>query len=399
MHLLLYLGKGLLGGKGGTEKVILNFANYFSKLDYQVSLVTNDAVSGPLMLPLDPAVTFVNIGGTGFIGWQHWRYQLLNSCALTRKLLHRHPNWHQLQYTSNLVRQTLLQLHPDIVLTASPADTLELGYQQPNYPFPIIQMLHCAPKLNFKRRSHKVFTATLATVQQHVNVVQILQPQFSTEIQQYYSGPIAIIPNAIQPVTPTQQASYTLNKTKYVITYLARLCPIKQQDLLLRAWASLANHYPQWELQLWGTGTEQFTHYLQRLILQLNLSHSTKLCGFTTNPASVLQHTDICALPSASEGFFLALGEAMATGLPVVAIAGVGNLITDQVNGLLSQNDPEDLAKKLRSLIESPQLRRQLGEQAKLTMQQYSPDKVWSQWQTLLEQVVQEYQAKSPSAT
>jgi glycosyltransferase involved in cell wall biosynthesis len=82
---------------------------------------------------------------------------------------------------------------------------------------------------------------------------------------------------------------------------------------------------------------------------------------------------DVYVGPSLEDAYGLPILEAMACGLPVVASsrAGVSEIIIDGANGVVLR-DPEneqEIVKVLRSLIASPTLCRQLGEQASRTAQ------------------------------
>jgi glycosyltransferase involved in cell wall biosynthesis len=81
--------------------------------------------------------------------------------------------------------------------------------------------------------------------------------------------------------------------------------------------------------------------------------------------AACYAHADVFALPSTGEGFGLVFLEAMAFGVPVVAVdaGGATDLVRDGVNGLLiPPNDVELLAQGLCRLIQDESLRRKLGD-------------------------------------
>jgi glycosyltransferase involved in cell wall biosynthesis len=77
---------------------------------------------------------------------------------------------------------------------------------------------------------------------------------------------------------------------------------------------------------------------------------------------------DVFTLPSHTEGFPMVILEAMAAALPVVAtsVGAIPHILEDGEQGLLiPQGDAEALETALRRLVESPQLRRNLGQQAR----------------------------------
>ncbi len=85
---------------------------------------------------------------------------------------------------------------------------------------------------------------------------------------------------------------------------------------------------------------------------------------------------DACVAPSLYDAFSLPPAEAMACGLPTIVSrqAGVSEVITHGRDGLILEDpsNADELARLIRTLLEDPELRTQLGEQAAHTARQYT---------------------------
>ena len=96
---------------------------------------------------------------------------------------------------------------------------------------------------------------------------------------------------------------------------------------------------------------------------------------------------DVFCLPSRREGLPLALLEAMAFGLPIVAtpVGGIADVVEDGVSGLLvAPGDVRGLAATLARLAEDVELRRELGEGArKRARELFDADTIAAQWREL----------------
>jgi glycosyltransferase involved in cell wall biosynthesis len=77
--------------------------------------------------------------------------------------------------------------------------------------------------------------------------------------------------------------------------------------------------------------------YLKSYSYKLNIQDKVKFYGYLPNPMNIVSGADVFILPSIREGLPVALMEAMALGLPVVAsnIRGVKELIIEGYNGYL----------------------------------------------------------------
>jgi glycosyltransferase involved in cell wall biosynthesis len=105
---------------------------------------------------------------------------------------------------------------------------------------------------------------------------------------------------------------------------------------------------------------------IQQRVDQLDLTENIKLLGFQTHErvSELLDRSDILVLPSLSEGIPVAVMEAMASGLPVIAtnVTGVPELVEDGVTGLLvPSKNSSALSEAILKLVRSPDLRNRMG--------------------------------------
>jgi glycosyltransferase involved in cell wall biosynthesis len=107
---------------------------------------------------------------------------------------------------------------------------------------------------------------------------------------------------------------------------------------------------------------------LKKLSADLHLDGILTFLGTRPDVPDLLRSFDIYVLSSMSEGMPVAILEAMATGLPIVATAvgGVGELIRPEVNGVLvDKQNPLALAGAIERLVNDTQRRRELGAAAR----------------------------------
>ncbi|RUL83906.1 glycosyltransferase family 1 protein [Tautonia sociabilis] len=128
--------------------------------------------------------------------------------------------------------------------------------------------------------------------------------------------------------------------------FIGRLAPEKGLDALIKAWPIVRRSFPTARLVIHGEGPEGPT--LQAGVGKLGLGDAIRFPGPTADPISSLREADLFVLPSREEGMSIALLEAMALGIPVVASSIPGNrrLISDFKEGRLAPvDDPEGMAR------------------------------------------------------
>ncbi|HET9122580.1 MAG TPA: glycosyltransferase [Acidiferrobacteraceae bacterium] len=147
------------------------------------------------------------------------------------------------------------------------------------------------------------------------------------------------------------------------IIAVGRLVEEKDYPILLQALRLLKDRGIAFTAEIVGTGPLADALAAERVAL--GLTAEVQFLGRREDVAQLLQAADIYVLSSKSEGMPIALLEAMATALPVVAtaIAAVPEVIVNENNGLLvPPADPVALADGLARLIADPALRARIGQ-------------------------------------
>lgn len=184
---------------------------------------------------------------------------------------------------------------------------------------------------------------------------------------------IVCIPNSI-PAASTPPARLT----EPLVMAAGRLTGMKGFDTLIRAFAEVAEEFPEWRLKIFGRGPGKGK--LESLTAELGVEGRVELPGPVTPLDPEWRRASVAVVPSRFEPFGLVIVEAMAAGLPVVCTAvkhGPLELVEDGENGLLvPAAEPAALADALRRLMSDPHLRRRLAEGGLRTAKRYEPSQV-----------------------
>lgn len=148
------------------------------------------------------------------------------------------------------------------------------------------------------------------------------------------------------------------DKNAIVIGCVARIMPeLKGQDILLEAVKEIKAQYPNiLVLFAGGVAKNQFAEYekLIQYTKENELTSNVKFLGNVENIPEFLNNIDICVVPSRSEGFGLALVEALSMGVPCIAsnIAGPREIIlNEQIGNLFESGNPTSLSMELNNVI------------------------------------------------
>lgn len=160
---------------------------------------------------------------------------------------------------------------------------------------------------------------------------------------------------------------------QYDLVLVARHIKEKQPHLFLETIEQLRRNRPAVRAALVGDGplTEELKHQARRLGIEENVAFLGKL----ESVADVLAASRIFMLTSATEGFSIAMVEAMAAGLPVLAppVGELTELLIDQENGIvINPQNVESTARQAAALLDDPRLLRNMSVAARERAVQYN---------------------------
>lgn len=192
---------------------------------------------------------------------------------------------------------------------------------------------------------------------------------------------IVVIPNFISHMP--EHCSDSSNK---ICLAVGRLSYQKSFDRLFEVWKIVHERFPDWQLQIYGSG--ELYNELQTLIRDFHLQNVVKINPPTSHIGSVYMTSSIYLLSSHYEGLPMVMLEAFSYGIPVVSFAckcGPRDLIKDGFNGyLLPDGDITGFADKVMQLISNEEMRKRMGYNAhNCVSQEYTEDKIMNKWISL----------------
>jgi poly(glycerol-phosphate) alpha-glucosyltransferase len=173
-------------------------------------------------------------------------------------------------------------------------------------------------------------------------------------------NPVAIIPNGINlghfddmPPGTAFASQFPELRGKRICLFLSRLHEKKGLGHLVEAWSQVARDFGDWQLVIAGPN-DGYEPLLRERIAALGVESSVTITGPLYGPQKFAAYSaaEVFVLPSFSEGFSMAILEALAAGLPVLMTPGC-NFPEAQAAGaaVMVQPNAEETAAGLRRLI------------------------------------------------
>jgi GalNAc-alpha-(1->4)-GalNAc-alpha-(1->3)-diNAcBac-PP-undecaprenol alpha-1,4-N-acetyl-D-galactosaminyltransferase len=368
---------GLTGG--GAERVCVNLANAWVARGREVTILTYARSLAAPAYAIDPKVQLRDIG------WPRGAsYEELNPVSITAVLrgLERAGCFDLIEEINiiAMLRYAILETAPDLVVAHIDMTNVRVLAAMLDTNVPVIACEHT--DLNeislgrWQDARQALYRHAVAVVASHKSIAEWLRQRGANAYA---------IPN---PLAPPPRTHLDQNGMPRRVVTLGRLSEEKRPALLVRAFSSIAADFPEWDLEICGVGP--LHEHLARLIKELAPGR-IHLRGFVRDHYAVLNGADLFVSSSWVEGFGNAIWEALACGVPVVAMDGgpaVRSLVRDGVDGLIVTGGIAELASALSSLMGDGARRKALAERATEVLMRFPFESSLEDWDVLLNQIV-----------
>jgi len=216
---------------------------------------------------------------------------------------------------------------------------------------------------------------------------------------------IVVVPNGIDLrrfATPASNAgpnefrqAWNIRADEPLIGTVGEINALKGHEEFLAAAAVVLRRFPRAQFLIAGVDASPNGHKLEALkglIAEMKLQDSARIVGWVDDLASFYRALDIFVSASHTESFGLAIAEAMASAVPVVATAteGAREIITDEETGLLVPLKAVDqIAAAVISLLADESKRRRVGEAGRSRIkQQFSLERMIADTEKLYQAIL-----------
>ncbi len=344
---------------GGAERVLSGMANYWSRAGWKVVMVTWSGAHTPDVYELDTAVQRVWLG---------------NRAAHEKK-----ANWLRLNASRvRRLRLVLKKYKPQAVLSFITTSNVLTILAATGLPCRVVVSERIDPAADTTATA--VWRSLRKVVYQRADAIVAQSARAANWVAHHCKKEAQVIPNPLRPL-PEYQVEREL-----LIVAVGRLAKQKGFDVLLSAFATLANDFPQWQLALVGDGVERDS--LRRQTKELGLTDQVHFVGYVQDVEQWMARAGVVAQPSRFEGFPNVLLESMGMGAAVISSdcpSGPADIIRHGMNGLLVPvEDVEALSNALSLLMRDPRQRARLGRAALRVKDRFREDVIMTQWEQCL---------------
>lgn len=335
----------------GMVRVVIGLSNYFTEKGNEVEIVSFYSNRTTPFFSLRPDVRVRNLG-------KDWS-------KLTRS--DKHQLLGDLMQTSDA----------DIMLTCNEWANSSSVLHKRKFAGKLIVTQHMSCD-GFTRR-RRVLNAVL---HRFADKVAVLTEADSAFYKKFGVQNVTVIPNAVYTET------VDISNKQNIICAAGRFDHQKGFDLLIQAFAKVAEKMPDWKLRILGDGSQRAN--LLNQVNELGLSHQIEMPGMSNAIAEEFARSSIYVLSSRHEGFGLTLVEAMHAGNAIVAfdLPCVRDILTSESAIIVPPENAEALAAALYEMVCNTDFRVSSSLAAHAKAQEYTIENIGDKWLRLFDSLL-----------
>ena len=379
---VLYIVGNLYEESGGPTKVVRELSETLVNMGLEITIFSTIEERGTKTISYPKGVN-LRFFNTGVLSKWWACYSPDLSKALEREisnynLVHIHEIWHHPHLAAYLACRRVQK--PYILTVHGALDEWCLSFK------PIRKRIFSSL---FERRILQEASAIHALTAEEVNNIRAFG----------IDNLVTMIPNGIYPIEfenlpPRKdfERIYPILEGKQVCLFLGRIHPKKGLDLFVKAFGKVAKRKDNVYMIIVGPDEKGYKREVEKFAEAESVLEKVIFTGMLTGKEKLaaLSRADLFIQPSYSEGFSMAVLEALICGIPViitkqcnfpeVAIRNAGRIINPQL---------DELVKALEELLGSADLRKEIGLNGKnLILEKFTWNKIGEEMIKLYEQIL-----------
>jgi glycosyltransferase involved in cell wall biosynthesis len=364
---LLFAIKAMNNPGGGAERVLAEVAGGLAGRGHRVAVLSFDAPGGESFYSLDSGIERIELG----LGSTTDAATMLVTLRRIRAL-----------------RATVRGYGPDLAIGFMHSMFIPLGLALLGTGIPFIASEHIVMEhYDSRPLQSRLLRLTPLLANRITCVSEQVRSTYPSGLQRKMvamANPVCIdVHDKADPAGPAEG--------RKILLAVGRLTQQKDHEILIRAFAEIADEVPEWDLRIIGDGP--LHQSLAAMVTESGLGSRICLPGSVRNITAEYTVAQLFVVPSRYESFGLTTAEALAQGLPVVGFddcPGTNQLVRPGANGVLASGRgrrAHALANTLKTLMQDDALRLRLADQEGGVPDECRVDNVLDKWEALIEAV------------
>lgn len=348
---------------GGTERVVINKANYLVNQGYEVIIITTDQNGRAPFFALDKRVIHYDLGINYFLNAK--RNPLYKIFYFV---------WNRILHKCKL-RELLLTLKADVVVSMY-MNEMSILPEINDGSKKILEFHFSRPFFKINRRSGMM--GLMDMIQNKLDIAHISKYEKFIVLTEEDKENWAELTN-VHVIYNASSIKGIHSSDEGDVIAVGRLTYQKGFDRLIDVWAKV---HTDRKLRIYGDG--ELREVLNAKIKSMCLEDRISIEMPTRDILSVYSNASLLVMTSLYEGLPMVMIEAQSCGLPVISFdfpCGPKDVINDGIDGyIICNGDVEAMAEKITKLMNDDSIRIEMGKNAKKNSARFDVDYIMSQW-------------------